>query len=457
MKLNKTKRSGHRSGIALLPFLFFGSLLFAQDKPDSSAAKKWTTHFQITVISQIHSAFKSPYSGLNSLADSVEQVATSITSTLFLGRKLWKGAAFYFNPEISGGRGLSYTKGVAGALNGETYRVGEAAPQPFIARAYFQQQIALGKTSVISVADDFNQVAGTVPESRITISAGRFSISDFFDDNSFSKDPRIQFLNWSLWANGAWDYPANTRGYTYGLVGELIKPGWSVKASSVAVPVVANFHLMEYHFSGAHSETFEFDRSFSIWKRPGTARVIFSETYSRAPSYAQGLQALATSDSFLLNVFAGNEKSTRFGGKKFGLGLNLEQQLAANLGFFCRLGWNDGKYASWAFTEIDRTAAAGLSLQGGTWNRPYDVVGVAGVVNGISSGHREFLERGGYGFIIGDGRLNYGDEMIVESYYSAKLFPFLWASFDYQFVDHPGYNKDRGPVHVFGVRAHIEF
>ena len=278
----------------------------AQAKPDSPPISKWTTHFQLTSIAQKHSGFKSLYSGNNSLADSVEPTALSLTSTLFLGRKLWKGAAIYFNPEMSGGKGLSFTKGVVGALNGETYRVGATEPQVFIARAYLQQHFAIGKWENKSVSDDVNQVADQIPSSRITLTAGKFALSDLYDDNLYGKDPRTQFLNWSIWANGAWDYPANTRGYTYGVVAELVKPGWSLKVSTVAVPRIANFHLMEYKIPKAHSETIELDHSFFICKKEGRFRLLVSNTHSKAPSYQQGMQALNTKDSFLLDVISGN-------------------------------------------------------------------------------------------------------------------------------------------------------
>lgn len=177
----------------------------AQSSQDSSVQNPWSSHFQFTVIAQKHAGFHADYSGTKSLADSVEPIATSMTATLFLGRKLWKGAALYFNPEISGGNGLSFAQGVAGALNGETYRVGATKPQVFIARAYLQQHIPLANAHYIDISDDVNQVADKIPDSRITISTGKFAVSDFFDDNAFSKDPRSQFMNWSLWANGSWD------------------------------------------------------------------------------------------------------------------------------------------------------------------------------------------------------------------------------------------------------------
>src|SRR6476659_1722226 len=259
---------------------------------DSFRINKWTSHFQATIIGQKHSGFQSLYKGENSLADSVEPAAVSLTSTLFLGRRLWKGAAIYINPEVAGGKGLSFATGVAGALNGETYRVGATEPQVFSARAYLQQHIPLRNTDYENVPDDLNQLADRIPSDRITISIGKFAISDFFDYNNYSKDPRTQFFNWSIWANGAWDYPADTRGYTYGVVAELIKPSWAIRFSSVAVPRIANYHLLEYKFPKAHSETVEFEHKISINERNGSVRLIFSNTRSKAPSYDEGINAL---------------------------------------------------------------------------------------------------------------------------------------------------------------------
>lgn len=429
----------------------------AQTFTDSAKENKWTNHFQLTVISQNHLRFKALYSGRNSLSDSSEWGATSITSTLFLGRKLWKGAAFYFNPEISGGQGLSSAQGVAGALNGETYRVGNPAPGIFIARGYLQQQIRLGNTSYENVDDDVNQLKDKIPSNRITISAGKFAISDFYDDNKYSHDPRTQFLNWSLMSNGAWDYPANTRGYTFGIITELIKPKWAIRFSSVAVSKIANASQMEYKITKAHSETLEIERKISLHKRAGKLRLIVSNTHSRAPSYAEGMKAIETDDTYLLNVISGNAERNVYGGKKLGFGINDEQELTNDIGFFMRAGWNDGKDVTWAFTEIDQTLSAGISLKGIRWKRPSDIFGIASVINGISGPHRDFLAAGGYGFIIGDGKLNYTNEVIIETYYNAFLSKIFWLTLDYQLVNNPGYNKDRGPANVFAVRGHVAF
>lgn len=415
-------------------------------------------HFQMTVISQSHSGFSASYSGRNSLADSAEIGSSSVTATLFFGKKLWKGTSFYFNPELSGGAGLSYSLGVAGALNGETYRIGDPQPKVSIARAYLQQTFPIGKTTYVDIDDDVNQVKDKVPASRLTISLGKFSISDFYDRNIYSHDPRSQFLNWSLMSNGAWDYPANTKGYTFGLVAELIKPSWAIRLSSVAVPKMANQSGLEYKFMKAYSETFELEKSWATNKHPGTIRLLAFHIASRAPSYADGIKAIQTNDTHILHVIDGTEEGNTFGGHKFGLGISGNQDLTDEIGFFFRAGWNDGTHATWAFTEIDQTVSAGLSVKGTKWSRPDDVCGIAGVINGISNDHQAFLKDGGYGFIIGDGTLNYGTEKIVEAYYNLKLTKAFWLTTDYQFVTNPGYNKDRsGPIHVFGIRGHIQF
>jgi len=417
----------------------------------------WSSHFQLTIINQVHSGFHAKYSGVNSLADTVEPSATSITTTLFLGRRLWRNAAFFFNPELSGGAGLSFAVGVAGALNGETYRIGDPAPSVSVARAYLQQVIPLGGSGTTDVADGQNQIEGKLPARRLTITVGKFSMSDFYDLNGFSHDPRGQFLNWALMSNGAWDYPANTKGYTEGLHLEWAVPGWSIRVSTVAEPKIANHSAMEYVAGKASSETAEFEHDYSIGKQQGVVRLLFTYTNSRAPSYNAGLAAIADKDTSLLKVISGNAEGAVFGGHKGGICLNVEQNINDNIGAFARAGWNDGKYATWAFTEIDQTLTGGFSLKGARWGRNGDVAGLAGVMNGISAEHRAFLRAGGYGFIIGDGNLNYGYEEIFETYYKVGLFTNVWVTADYQFVNHPAYNKDRGPVHVFAIRGHFEF
>lgn len=441
--------------LAIISFLIFN--LSATALPDSTNTEKqniWSIHFQNTVITQVHLPFNALYSGQNSLSDTLEPPATSLTATLFIGRKLWNNGAFYFNPEVSGGKGLSYATGVAGALNGETYRVGADAPSIFIARAYYQHEFPLSNTLRDTVADGINQLATVRAKNRFVIFAGKFAVADFFDNNTYSKDPRTQFFNWSIWANGAWDYPANTRGYDYGLVAALEKPNWAIRFASVAVPRIANSHYMEYNFK-ARSTILEYEQHYRLNNQPGALRILICKNLSQAPSYAQGIRAIGVNDTHVLEAIRGDVENKRYEGHKLTLGLNAEQQINNNIGAFARLGWNDGQYASWAFTEIDKTFCTGVSILGNSWHRPNDVVGLAGVVNGISKSHQNFLKAGGYGFIIGDGTLNYSPESILELYYNIKLANFFELTLDYQFVNNPGYNKDRGPVNAFAARGHI--
>jgi high affinity Mn2+ porin len=445
-----------RKTFVLALAIFYGMNIHAQT-PDTSSGESWSYHYQITAIKQGHPAFKALYSGQNSLVNQGEKALLSVTSTLYLGRRLWKGAAIYIDGEIAGGSGISSTKGVAGFPNGETFRIGDPSPTLYIARGFFSQDIALPGSGTYYEAPDANQLRGYRPSSRITISAGKFAISDFYDNNKYAHDPRVQFLNWSLMSNAAWDYPANTRGYTSGIVVELVKPSWAVRISSVVVPKMANGPKMDWKINKAHSETFELEKNWLLNKLPGTVRILVFHTLSQAPSYRQTLDEVKRGDSSSLDVYTGDREWKNYGGLKVGFGLNAEQDFTTDIGIFVRTSWNDGKTATWAYTEIDRSSSLGVNIKGSSWKRENDNIGIAGVLNGISPDHRAFLNAGLYGFIIGDGRLNYGKEGILEVYYRAQLAKTLWATIDYQFINNPAYNRDRGPVNVFGVRAHVEF
>ncbi len=419
--------------------------------------EKWSLHFQFTSIFQGHPAFNASYTGQHSLQDTGE-TALSVTSTFYLGRKLWKGAGLFVNPEIAGGKGMSYALGLAGASNGETFRVGSPAPALYIARAFFEQHISLKKSTTEHRNGESNQIADNIPAHRITISVGKFSLADFFDDNAYSHDPRSEFMNWSLMDNGAWDYPANTRGYTWGAVVEVIEPGYSFRIGSVLVPKLANSQVFDLTIGKANGETVEFEKRFKIKKHLGNFRALAFANFSSAPSYNEATNSLHKGDSAYLNVISGNRTGLQYGGLKYGFGLSYNQEILRSLGIFARLGWNDGQTATWAFTEIDQTASAGFRVHPNIKKRADDHLGVAYVINGISNAHRNYLAAGGYGFIIGDGKLpHYGYEQILETFYKLKLVPWLWVTVDYQFILNPAYNKDRGPVNVFSFRTHVEF
>jgi high affinity Mn2+ porin len=454
--------------IALVLFFSFSEKIKAQgDDYDNNykglfanrfdSLEKWSVHFQSTSILQGHPAFHVQYSGKNSLRDSAES-ALSVTTTFYLGRQLWKGASVFVNPEIAGGKGMSYALGLAGAANGETFRVGSPQPSLYLARAFFEQNIAIRKSKGQYRQGDRNQLAENIPASRITISIGKFSLADFFDDNAYSHDPRSEFMNWSLMDNGAWDYPANTRGYTWGAVVELIEPGYAFRLSSVLVPKIANSQIFDLNISKANGETAEFEKKFKLNNHPGNLHFLTFLNSSAAPSYNAAINAMRNGDSSLVSVFSGKKTGVAYGGVKYGFGISFNQELTNQVGIFSRLGWNDGKTATWAFTEIDQTVSAGIRIRPNVIKRPDDNFGLAYVLNGISEAHRTYLNSNGYGFMLGDGKLpHYGHEQIIETFYKIKLISWLWTTADYQFVINPAYNKDRGPVHIFSIRAHVEF
>ncbi|MHA4810574.1 carbohydrate porin [Flavitalea flava] len=440
----------------LLGILSAGTLFASAQTVQQDALLKdtgWNYHFQFTGILQGHPGFKAPYSGQNSLQTDKER-AYSVTSTLYLGRKLWQGAALYFNPEMAGGSGISSTLGIAAFPNGETFRIGNPAPTVYVARIFLRQYISLDKEHYEILNDDANQVKEKVSTSRITLTAGKFSIGDFFDNNNVSHDPRSDFMNWSFMNNGSNDYAANTRGYTYGFTAEYVKPGWTVRLGTALEPTYANGPELDWHYSKTSSENLEFEKRVSIHGHKGTIRILGFYNVNKAPNYKEAVAAKENGTDTTLDVLIGK----KYGSKKYGFGINADQELSAAVSAFFRLGWNDGHTATWAFAEIDNTLSGGIRINGKSWKRTADNIGLALLSNGISPGHRNLLNHGGYGFMIGDGRLpHYGREDIAEVFYQCKLYANFWTTLDYQFVEHPAYNKDRGPAHVFAVRAHIGF
>lgn len=419
----------------------------AQLIKDTAFQTNWNLHAQVTVIPQYHFNFNAGYSGNNSLLTS-EKPKVSVTNTYYIGRRLWKNAAVYFNPEIAGGKGLSSAVGIAGFANGETFRIGSPQLKLYMARLYVEQKFAIGEGTKL-IEDDLNQLRSCSPEKYISIRAGKFSLADFFDNNSFSHDPRTQFMNWSLMSNGAWDYPANTRGYTVGAVVEYHAPGGAVRLGATQVPDIANGPVLDNNIARAHGLVAEGEKNISIHKQNGIVRLLLFLNKARMGNYDEAI---------LKNpAFPDLDDSRKYSNYKYGVAISLEQQLNQYAGMFLRAGWNDGRNETWAFTEIDNTLSGGIVYNGKAWKRDNDQIGAAIAVNGLSGPHRRYLAAGGYGFIIGDGRLNYASETIFEVYYSYTVpLLFLSVSPDYQFVLNPAYNKDRGPVHIIGLRAHIE-
>ena len=415
---------------------------------DTVKQQQTNLHFQQTIITQYKPSFNAPYSGKNSLSTK-EETQSSITSTLFGGTRLWKGAEGYFDPEISGGAGLSQTLGIAGFPNGETFRVGGVQNKIYIARLYLKQTFEWG-AGKDTIEDDINQLARIRSKRYFSLVVGKFGMADFFDNNNFSHDPRAQFMNWALMDNGAWDYPANTRGYVLGLTGELGQPTWTLRLALTMVTTEANQSVWDGKIGQANTQTLEFEKRYTIDGQKGSFRVLSFLNNGKFGNYKLAVEQ---------NPAAPNIDSTQhYGRHKYGFGINTDQYLSKDFGVFAKASYNDGHTETWFFTEIDRSVSFGGVLKGSSWKRADDEIGLAFIVNGISADHRAYLAAGGYGFIIGDGQLNYSPELIAEFYYKINAYQKkVWLSPDYQFIIHPAYNADRGPVNVFGLRAHVEF
>ena len=425
----------------------------ADSQSSSSQAidpERWNVYYQATSIGDYHGSFRAPYTGGFSLQPYPER-DVSLTTTLFLGLRLSRSAQVYFDPEVAGGRGFSGVDGMANSPNGELPRVASATPKPYLARAYVVCDFGFGDGQE-RIESDANQLAGTRPSTRYTIIAGRFTVTDFFDYNRYSHDPRTQFMGWGVMYNGAWDYPADTRGYTWGWVHEFHTNHWSVRYGSAAEPRTANGERFDRRLLRDRGDMIEGEVDYSVYKHPGAVRLLGYWNHSHSGSYGEAL-VLARATGSAPDVNA----TLKWGRLKYGSGVSWDQEITRNIGVFGRLGWNDGKTESFAFTAIDRLATAGVSLTGTRWKRPHDVAASELTISGLSHIHAEYLAAGGYDFLIGDGALRYGTEKVWESYYNAALFPGFTAGIDLQRVWNPAYNQDRGPVWVASLRLHMEF
>jgi high affinity Mn2+ porin len=448
------RRSEPRVPVSLATFILLTGLAAAYCSPQSTPPssddageqeKKWNFHVQATAIPQGHGGIRSPYASALSLSPNGE-VRTSVTNTYFVGLKPWRGAEVYINAEILAGNGLSGTHGVAGFSNGEIYRVDKPSPKLNLSRYFIRQTWGLGGDPE-RLGDDQNQLPMKVDASRFTVAAGKFSLADFFDGNTYSHDARTQFMNWALMDNGAWDFAADTRGYTYGLVLEFSRRQWAARFGSVAVPKVANGMALDWRLGRARADNLEIEHRHTFAGHPGAFRAMGFINHADMGNYRTTIDTPA----FQMDV-----TRSRTDTRKYGFGFNGEQEIAKGVGVFFRYGWNDGHTETWAFTEIDRTGSGGLSVKGDRWKRSADYFGLAAVVNGLSKDHADYLRAGGKGFIIGDGALNYGREKIIETYYSFGLGKGFSISPDFQYVSNPAYNRDRGPAQIWALRFHWE-
>jgi high affinity Mn2+ porin len=350
---------------------------------------------------------------------------------------------------MSGGRGLSSTLGVAAFPSGIVYRVGDPAPAVYVARLAISQTFRLGGGKLINGSGP-NELAGTRDRDQLAITVGRLSVLDVFDANRWAHDPTDRFFNWALFASGAYDYPADTRGYTWGILADLAIDWWSARAGVALEPKYANLGQFDWRIGKSHGLVGEYEVRYKMGKLPGAMSILAFYNVARMGSYQQVLDNPA--------AYGNSVAATREDGRtKYGFALSMEQQITHGLGTFLRLSANDGSNESWAFTEIDHSLAVGAVEDGELWGRDRDEAGAAVVISGLSAQHRRYLEGGGYGFIIGDGGLRYGPEIVSDVYYKLRLTDHISMSAIYQPIVNPGYNQDRGPVHVVSGRVHVAF
>lgn len=407
----------------------------------SSNNQKWDLHFQSTLIGQGVLPFPAEYSGADSLEPHGEIKDTfsfDVTATVHP----WRGGEFVADVLSWQGYGLSNTTGVAGFPNGEAYRVGKTYPDAVLLRAYLRQMVSVGGKCDSGAAS--NAAGGDAR--RLTIMVGHFSAADVFDKNAYANDARTQFLNWALINNPAFDYPANSLGVTNGATAQLDWDFWSARAGIFQVSRLANVLRLDWDLMHAWSGEGELEKRLSLGGHPGAAQLLAYKERAHMGNYQASLAQPQ-------DIAASGQLGYR---TKYGLGINLEQEIQKDVGAFARLGWSDGKNQVWEFTDVDRTISGGVSIKGEAWRRAGDTAGVAAVINGISAVHRQFLAHGGLGITVGDGKLDYGTEKILEAYYSFSTRWGVSASPDYQFVANPGYNRDRGPASIFALRFHWE-
>jgi high affinity Mn2+ porin len=410
----------------------------------------WAFHAQTTFVYQYHPGFTSPYQGTNSLTPSARGKET-FDLTLYGGARLWSGAEFWINPEIDQGFGLSDTLGVAGFPSGEAYKVGSSQPYGRVQRAFLRQTINLGGDT-LRVDGDLNQLSGTESTNRVVITAGKFSVVDIFDTNVYAHDPRNDFLNWSIIDSAAFDYAANAWGYTYGLAAEWYQGKNTFRLGVFDLSVVPNSTQLDPQILPQFQIVAEWQRRYEIAGQPGTSRVLGFAMRGNMGEYAQAT-AIAQMTGQPADIAAVRSFHT-----KFGVALNLEQQLASDIGLFARISADQGQYEAFEFTDVNQSYALGVSVSGERWSRPNDDFGVGVVFNRASSAAESFFNAGGLGILVGDGQLPHpGSERLVETYYSFSPARGVRLSVDYQFIGNPAYNRDRGPVSVFALRLHAQF
>jgi high affinity Mn2+ porin len=410
--------------------------------------QRWAVHWQGTFTEQVHPAFRSPYRGAHSL-DPAARGDETADVTLYAGVRPWKGGEIWINPELDQGFGLSDTLGLAAFPSGEAYKVGKSTPYGRMQRLFLRQTFDLGGDTA-KVDPDLNVLGGSQTANRLVVTIGKFSVVDVFDNNSYAHDPRNDFANWAIIDTATFDYAADAWGYSAGGAAELYEGDWAFRLGVFDLSDVPNSTRLEPGFQEFQTLG-EIERDYRWGGHAGKLRVNGFLSRGRMGTYADALALAAathtTPDTALVREYR----------SRSGLAIDWEQEISKDVGVFARAGHDQGNVEPYEFEDMDTTYAAGVSVKGTRWNRPDDVWGLAGEIGSISKEHEAYLAAGGLGILIGDGRLPHeGDEQVLETYYSVPLAKTVHASFDYQYFQNPAFNRDRGPVSVFGIRLHFQ-
>ena len=426
----------------------------AVDIEDTSA------RYQLTYNWQHHDSFRAGYSGANSLSPQSERMFT-FSTTAHWGFRPWQDGELYFNPEVASGIPFSGNLvGMGGFTNGEITRAGGSVPKLYRQRLFVRQTWNRGGEKE-QIEPDFNQMAGLVDKNRFVLTAGNFSTLDVFDDNAYAKDPRTQFMNWGNWTYASYDYAADARGFGWGFAGEWYQDNWVLRFGRMSGPKEPNGLPVDFALGKHYGDQVEIERGHRLADQPGKVRMLAWRNRAQVASFNDATQWLQTHSGVqttpqaLIDV-RGGEKI------KYGLGVNVEQAINPSVGFFLRAMKADGRTETYAFTEADGSLSTGLVFKGGLWGRTDDAVGVAFMHNTLSRDRRGFLAAGGMSYFIGDAAsathtLSYKPEQILEAFYSFQMTRGTWLTTDYQRIQNPAYNADRGPVNVYAMRFHAEF
>ena len=412
----------------------------------------WTARFQTTYVRQVKPAMRAAYSGTNSLLADKEYSYTA-TATAFLGFRPWQGGELYLNPEVTQGVPFSGLSGSAGFTNGELTRTAGSEPKLYRQRLFLRQTWGLGGGDE-KVEADLNQMAGTVDKNRFVLTVGNFAALDVFDDNAYAKDPRVHFMNAGFMAPLSYDYAADARGFGWGFAAEWYQDDWVLRFGRMTGPKEPNMLPIDYRIMKHYGDQVELEHAHTLWDKPGKVRLLAWRNRANLASFKDALDYLKANpgaDPQAILAVRNGEKI------KYGVGINVEQAITDNLGFFLRAMKADGRTETYAFTETDGSLGTGFSLKGGAWGRGMDTLGIGYLHNTISKDRRNYLEAGGISFFIGDGALNYKPEQIFETYYSLNVWKNTFLTADYQRMWNPAYNADRGPANFYAVRFHAEF